>query len=363
VTSSPPHTVRENVFLAPLTSFGIGGPARYFATADTRESVVRLVAWAGERDLPLLILGGGSNLLVSDDGFPGLVLRVGLAGVSWRTASGESVDGVEVHVAAGENWDMFVEAAVARGLAGIECLSGIPGAVGATPIQNVGAYGQEVAQTIRRVEALDLDSGSEVAFSADECDFGYRASRFKHTDSGRYLILAVTYGLRARSTRSTMYADLARYFAENGVTDPSVADVRTAVLAIRRSKSMVLDSDDPDSRSAGSFFLNPIVSADALAELEGRADDLGLGPVPRFAAADGLAKVPAAWLIERAGFRKGYVRGRAAISRRHALALVNRGDAAAYEVVALAREIRDGVEQRFGIRLDAEPRLVGVSLE
>jgi UDP-N-acetylmuramate dehydrogenase len=351
--------LREGVPLAPLTTLGVGGPARYYGRAVSRREVLELVSWAEDRRLPLLVLGGGSNLVVADAGFPGLVLHVALEGLAW---SHEGRD-VEVRVGAGENWDGLVAEAVGRGLAGVECLSGIPGAVGATPIQNVGAYGQDVAETIKAVEALDLGSGTEVRFSAEDCEFGYRDSRFKRSDAGRFIVLSVTYRLEPGGAPKVLYADLTRHFDDVGISRPTLAEVRDAVLEIRRRKSMVLDAADPNARSAGSFFVNPVLSRGDFAALRATVDALGLGPLPHFAAPDGRVKVPAAWLIERSGFAKGYARGRAAISSRHALALVNAGGATASEIVDLAVEIRDGVAARFGVSLRPEPVFVGLTLD
>jgi UDP-N-acetylmuramate dehydrogenase len=358
VNRSTPDGIQENVPLAPHTTLGVGGPARYFGRAESRDAIVALTTWARDRQLPLLVLGGGSNLLVADDGFPGFVVHVAIEG----TAPREWADRVELTVGGGVDWDSFVAAAVRRGLAGVECLSGIPGAVGATPIQNVGAYGQEVRETIVGVGAFDLHTGSHVSLSNEECGFGYRDSRFKRGDAGRFVVTSVTFALAKGGKPSLRYAELARHF-EAGTGNPTLAEVRDVVIAIRRSKSMVLDPSDPDSRSAGSFFVNPVVTAAELANVEAEAEERGLGRVPRFPASDGLVKIPAAWLIESSGFTKGYSRGRAAISSRHALALVNRGGASAGEILDLGREIRDRVRERFHIALRPEPVFVGHSFD
>ncbi len=337
--------VRENVPLAPFTTLGIGGPARFYARVESVEAFATAVALARAKSLPLLVLGGGSNLLVADEGFPGLVVRMSIGGVEVR-------DG-EVEAGAGESWDGLVAATVARDLAGFECLSGIPGLVGATPIQNVGAYGQDVRQTVARVVAYDLTSDEPHEFTNEECRFGYRESRFKLDDRGRYVVLSVAYQLVPGGEPAIRYPELERQLAGN--VRPSLADVRDAVLAIRRRKSMVLDPDDPDTRSAGSFFMNPIVPVEV-------ADAIDLPDAPRYPAPDGV-KLSAAWLIERAGFARGYRRGNAGLSSKHALAIVNRGGATAAEVAALAREIRDLVRERFGVTLAPEPVFVGIELE
>jgi UDP-N-acetylmuramate dehydrogenase len=262
---------------------------------------------------------------------------------------------VEATCGAGEEWDTIVERAVARGLAGIECLSGIPGRVGATPIQNVGAYGQEVAETIARVRAYDLESGRFVEFAAAECGFGYRDSRFKREDRGRYVVTSVTFRLAPGGEPAVRYPELERALGEGR---RSLAEVREAVIAIRRRKSMVLDPEDPDARSAGSFFVNPVVPDEVADRIAASHAD----PMPRYAAPGG-AKLSAAWLIERAGLSRGYRNGNAGISSKHTLAIVNRGGATAAEVVALAREVRDRVRDRFGVTLTPEPVFVGLSFE
>jgi UDP-N-acetylmuramate dehydrogenase len=316
--SGPPEAgeagleVLENVPLADLSTLGVGGPARYYVRAATRGQVAAAAAWASGRGLELFVLGGGSNVLVADSGWPGLVLHVAVRGVEARPAGGA----VEVTAGAGEDWDALAALAVESGWAGFECLSGIPGLVGATPIQNVGAYGQEVAETIVRVEALDLRAGEMVEFTNAECGFGYRDSRFKGRDRGRYVILGVAYRLEPGGAPAVRYAELRRHLGAQGVAGPTLADVRDAVLEIRRGKSMVLDPADADSRSAGSFFVNPILEADQFAALEAaEAGRLTSGErIPAFPAGGGGGEVPAAWLIGRAGFGKGYARGRAGIS-------------------------------------------------
>ncbi|MFA6957587.1 MAG: UDP-N-acetylmuramate dehydrogenase [Thermoanaerobaculia bacterium] len=356
-----PSSLRQNVPLAPLTTLGVGGPARWFAEASSTHALRELLRWRGEQSLDLFILGGGSNLVVADEGFDGLVLRVALRGLEFGSYGGRAI----VTVAAGEPWDGFVAACVDRGLAGVECLSGIPGSVGAAPIQNIGAYGEDVAETIVGVDVVDVASGAPRRLSKSECGFSYRDSVFKREAAGRFVVTAVSFALREDGVPAVRYPELARELERRGAGDPTLADVRSAVLAIRAAKAMVIDPEEPDSRSAGSFFTNPVVDAADLPRIEALMEShAGAGKaaaMPRYAAGDGRVKLPAAWLIEAAGFRKGESRGAARISNRHALALVNGGDASAAEITALAREIRDRVEALFGVRLVNEPLFVGMS--
>jgi UDP-N-acetylmuramate dehydrogenase len=348
---TPPATIEHDVPMAPLTTLGVGGPARYLVRAGSVDDIVSAVSWASSGGIPLFILSGGSNLLVSDDGFPGLVLKMDLRGISSRDEGGRTV----VRAAAGEPWDPFVEAMVAEGLAGVECLSGIPGLVGATPIQNVGAYGQDVSETITRVEGWDRRTGRIVFFSNGDCRFSYRNSLFKAVEPERYIILSVTYAFRRGGHASVKYPELRNYLEEGGRSLTDLGQVREAVLAIRRRKGMVLDPDDPDTCSDGSFFTNPLVDP-ATAE---RIKAGGGGEMPHFPAPDGMVKLSAAWLIENSGFAKGYVRGRAGLSSKHTLAIINRGGATAAEVLALVREIQAAVTARFGVKVVPEPNFVG----
>ncbi|MED7927965.1 UDP-N-acetylmuramate dehydrogenase [Nonomuraea sp. LP-02] len=340
--------------LAPYTTLGLGGPARDFAEVTTAEQLVSLIAEADAAAVPTLVLGGGSNVVVADEGFDGLVVKVATQGLSF------SRDGEQVVVTAeaGEDWDALVRRAVAEGWSGIECMSGIPGLVGSTPIQNVGAYGQEVAHTVRCVRAYDRRTRHVVDLEARQCGFAYRDSMFKR-DPSRYVVLAVTYALEL-SDRSgpVRYEELARRLdAEPGGRVP-LERAREAVLALRRGKGMVLDPDDPDTRSAGSFFTNPILTPEQAAELAVRAPGH-----PGWEMPGGARKVPAAWLIEQAGFPKGYARGPVRISTKHTLALTNpSGAATAADLLALAREVRDGVREKFGVTLVNEPVLVGCAL-
>ncbi len=347
--------MKEKQPLAPFTTFGIGGPARWFAEATSEEEIAAACAWARERGVALFVLGGGSNVLVADEGFSGLVLHVGLKGMER--------DGEAFCVAAGENWDEFVERAVEAGCAGIECLAGIPGTVGGTPVQNVGAYGQEVAPVIERVRVFDLAERAFVEFTAAECGFAYRRSRFNTADRGRYIVARVDYRLRENGSPLIAYQDLMARFA-NAAKTPSVAEVAAAVREIRKSKGMLLVEGDPDSRSAGSFFKNPSVTQEVAERVRQIAASSGVS-ARVFPAGEGRVKIPAAWLIEQAGFAKGYRMGAAGISSRHTLALVNfgdgRGGATAKEILALAERISDAVEAKFGIRMEMEPVLVGFS--
>lgn len=346
---TPRLTILDGVPLAPLTTLGIGGPARHYTRIGASEQLAWALAWARERDLDVLVLGGGSNLLIGDRGFPGLVVHVVIDGVDYAVAGGST----EVTAGAGESWDGLVAAVVGRGLAGVECLSGIPGFVGATPIQNVGAYGQEVAETIVRVEVVDRSTAEVLSIANSECAFGYRDSRFKQADRDRYIVTSVTYRLENDGAPAVRYPELRRHLEITGVEQPSLGAVREAVLAIRRRKSMVVDTSDPDSRSAGSFFTNPIVTSEA-------ADQIGIEGMPRYPAGDHV-KLSAAWLIEQAGFARGHVAGNVGLSTKHTLAIVNRGGGTAREVVALAREIRRRVYDRFGVELVPEPVFVNVS--
>jgi len=342
-------SVREHVPLAPHTTLDIGGPARYFIRANSEKTVSEAVRLARDHGLPTLVLGGGSNLLISDTGFPGVVLHIEIVGLQWRD------DGRQVHLdaGAGENWDDVVAEAVDRGLYGIECLSGIPGSVGGTPVQNVGAYGQEVANTVTSVRAYDRDTDRIIEMRRSECGFTYRSSIFNTTARGRYVILNVSYDLTKAGSVSIGYPDLKREFEARSA--PTLTEVREAVRRIRARKAMLLQPGDPDCRSAGSFFKNPIVTEQQFDQIERMSDE----KVPRYAAAPGYVKTAAAWLIERAGIGKGFSIGRAAVSSKHTLALVNHGTATAADMLALAREIRRRVEDRFGVRLVIEPVMVG----
>jgi UDP-N-acetylmuramate dehydrogenase len=357
--------MRENISLAPFTTLGIGGPARWFAEAASEEEILEASGWARQRGVPLFVLGGGSNVLIADDGFDGLVLRVALCGIRAMPGNDRRSEPGEpriYQVAAGESWDSFVERAVQDHCAGIECLAGIPGTVGGTPVQNVGAYGQEVASAIERVRAIDLKLREFAEFSIAECGFGYRRSRFNTTDRGRYVVTRVDYRLIPGGTPMLHYADVQREMNESrdAGDEPSLSEVAGAVRRIRRRKGMLLVEGDPDCRSAGSFFKNPVISNDQFKAIA----ECGGGTPPSFSAgtgtqSEGCVKIPAAWLIEQAGFAKGYSLGAAGISTKHTLAIVNRGGATAEAILALANQIASAVDGRFGIRLEMEPERVG----
>jgi len=344
--------VQEQIPLAPFTTLGVGGPARFFVEAFSEEDIVEALSWAKQQTLPVFLLGGGSNIVVSDKGFPGLVLRIALRGIEFRD---ESESRRIYRVAAGEPWDGFVQRAISDDCAGIECLAGIPGTVGGTPVQNVGAYGQEVSETIDQVRVLSLDKLRFQHFLNAECAFSYRASRFNSTDAGKYLVTRVDYRLKRNGVPTIRYADLRQAFSADA--PPSLDEVAQAVRRIRHGKGMLIVENDPNCKSAGSFFKNPIVRADQLEEITSR---FGERPPVYTALSDGveLFKLPAAWLIERAGFPKGFKLDRAGISTRHTLALVNLGGATAAEILNL----RDRITRRladYGVLLQMEPVLVG----
>ena len=345
--------IQENVPLAPLTTFQVGGPARFFVEAQSEADVRAAVENARSRSLPLFVLGGGSNLVVADSGFPGLVLRIALTGVTEQRQKGKAI----FQVGAGEDWDSFVARAVASECAGIECLSGIPGTVGGTPVQNVGAYGQEVKETITSVRVLDVGGGEVRELSNEECGFRYRSTTFNTTGRGRYIVLRVTFTLASGGRPRIAYADLKNYFA--GWKDPpTLSETREAVRRIRLRKAMLIVPGDDDCRSAGSFFKNPVISQEKFAEVEAAAARLGQ-KLPNWPAEGNRVKIPAAWLVEQAGFPKGFARGPVGISRKHALAIVNRGNAKAADIVALKDEVQKGVIAKFGIQLVPEPVFVG----
>ena len=346
-------TIRENISLAPLTTLQVGGPARYLVEATSADEVLEAMAFARKRQLPVFVMGGGSNLVVADAGWPGLVLRVAIKGVA-RSGDGRTA---LFEVGAGEEWDSFVAQAVAQNCTGVECLSGIPGSVGGTPVQNVGAYGQEVSETIESVRALDLKHDKVVDLAEDACGFGYRASIFNTTERGRYVILWVRFRLTEGAVPTLRYMDLRERFSSR-TAPPSLADVREAVRQIRRSKGMLIVPGDPDCRSVGSFFKNPVLNAVEFRDLSELALSRGL-TIPSYPALDAQRKVSAAWLVEHSGFRKGFARGAAGISQKHALALINRGEARAADIVGLKEHIQERVQQEWRIALETEPVFVG----
>lgn len=346
--------IRENVELKDLTTLEIGGPARYFVSAETEQEVSEAVAFAVENDLDVFVLGGGSNVLIADEGFDGLALRINLLGIEIEN---ENADGTVVVTAqAGEDWDRFVAFCVERNLAGLECLSGIPGLVGGTPIQNVGAYGQEVSETISAVRVFDRKSGEILTLTNADCKFTYRASLFNTTAPDRFIVLAVSYELKKNGAPKIVYKDLVEFFGDRR---PSLAETREAVCRIRAEKAMLVRQGGSDARSAGSFFKNPVVSREKFAEIVEIARNLKIGPVPNFPVDENNVKVPAAWLIEKSGFHKGFQKGNAGLSTRHTLALTNRGNATAREIIELKNEIQKKVLARFGIELKTEPVFVG----
>ena len=356
-----PVEILEQVALAPYTTFRIGGPARWFIEAASEDDLAQAVTFAREKSAPLFVLGGGSNLLVGDKGFPGVVVRVALRGIR-EEPNGEYAI---FTAAAGEDWDRFVSAVVEKDYAGVECMAGIPGTVGGTPVQNVGAYGQEVSSTIHSVRALDRATLQMVDFPAAKCQLGYRRSIFNSTGRNRYIVTEVSYRLRHHGAPHLAYQDLAAAYSDNA-EPPTLKHVSEKVRSIRRQKGMLLVDGDPDCLSAGSFFKNPVVSESHLADISARvakeahrAGQVEVGSIPHFAADPGSVKLLAGWLIEQAGFPKGFALGAAGVSSRHTLAIVNRGDATAKEILALRDEIRRRVLAQFGICLEQEPVYLG----
>lgn len=345
--------IREHLPLAPYTTFQVGGPARFFVEATDETEVLQALQHARSHSLPLFVLGGGSNLVVADGGWPGLVLKIGICGISARASDGKRL----FTAGAGEDWDKLVALSVEQNCAGIECMSGIPGTVGGTPVQNVGAYGQEVAETITSVRVIEIATGNVREMSNAECGFSYRTSIFNSAKKDRYIVTQVSYALTPGGAPRIDYADLKRHFASNAQS-PSLSETRAAVRQIRASKAMLITAGDDDCRSAGSFFKNPIV---ALAEYE----RIAALPVcreqkpPSYPADVGQVKISAAWLVERSGFHKGFALGRVGISRKHSLAIVNRGGATAAEIVELKNKVQEGVANVFGVMLHPEPVFVG----
>lgn len=345
-----PLPFEQNVSLAPWTTIGIGGPARFFFRAKSVDEIREALAEAKTRELPVFILGGGSNLLIADSGYDGLVLQIDLRGITVESEDEYAM----VKVAAGEPWDPFVAFTVEHGYAGVECLSGIPGSTGATPIQNVGAYGQEVSETIVRVEVLDRTTDRVITLTNWDCRFGYRSSLFKNYEKERYIVVAVTFRLRVGGEATVKYPELQRFLDERGVALRDLEGVREAVIAIRKRKGMVLDPADPDTRSDGSFFMNPVLTREDYVRFAAIAPS-----APHFPAGEAV-KLSAAWLIENAGFTKGFTLGNVGLSSKHSLAVINRGGGTAREVVELVELIRSRVFEQFGVELHPEPNFIGV---
>jgi UDP-N-acetylmuramate dehydrogenase len=376
--------LKEAVPLAPFTTLKIGGTAKYFVEAGDTSSLVNAINWAQAKGLPIFILGGGSNVVIADSGFRGLIIRFnspvqqaeifnehhelltveplwrGPKSIIYQPWNSPGHHHLIVKIGAAQDWNEFVRFCVSKNLAGVECLAGIPGNVGATPIQNVGAYGQDVSETIVAVEAFDLQNNCLVEIPASECEFGYRSSRFKHRDRNRFVVTSVSYKLIPDGRPAIRYAELQSYFDERGLREPSPALVSSAVYEIRKRKAMVI-SEDPDSRSVGSFFVNPTISQAAFIEVCERAEKfLRAGQsLPAFPAANQQVKLSAAWLIERAGITRGFVYGNVGTSTKHALAIINRGNGTAREVVELAELITSRVLDTFGVELTPEPVFVG----
>ncbi|HKR29757.1 MAG TPA: UDP-N-acetylmuramate dehydrogenase [Terriglobales bacterium] len=344
--------IQENVALAPYTTLQVGGPARFFIETRAEDEIRDALLFARERSLQVFVLGGGSNLVVADAGWPGVVLRIAVGGTATRSKNGKQI----FTAGAGEDWDSLVAFSVEQNCSGVECMSGIPGTVGGTPVQNVGAYGQEVKDTITTVRVLDTITLELRDMAAADCGFAYRTSIFNSSEKGRYIVARVSFALTPSGSPKIEYADLKRYFGDRSA--PTLKDVRDAVRSIRSRKGMLISVDDPDSRSAGSFFKNPIVPPAEYERIAALPICKDQKP-PSFPAPAGTVKMSAAWLVERSGFQKGYADGRVGISSKHSLAVVNRGAATASDVMRLKNKVQEGVFQTFGVRLQPEPVFVG----
>lgn len=354
---SKPVNLQNNVSLSPLTTFKLGGNARFFVKAESDKEIIEAINFTDENKFEIFILGGGSNVLIADDGFDGLVIQIANKGITIK----KGTDGKYlVKAMAGEDWDEFVGFCVGKNLAGLECLSGIPGLVGGTPIQNVGAYGQEVSETISNVRVYDRKSKEILELSNRECKFEYRKSIFNTKHKNRFVVLDVTYILEKNGTPKITYKDLLNQFGEN---QPTLQEIRETVCRVRAEKGMLVRQGGSDSQSAGSFFKNPIVSTETFSEIEKAVRELKLisenEKVPNYEVGNNLVKIPAAWLIEKAGFNKGYKLGNAGLSARHTLALTNRGNATALELIKLKEEIQQKIKEKFGIDLIPEPNFIG----
>jgi UDP-N-acetylmuramate dehydrogenase len=350
----PAIAIQEHVLLAPYTTLRIGGPARFFCEVATEAHLLEAVHFARQHDLELFTLGGGSNLLVGDSGFNGLVLHIAIRTPTEAASAGNSGD---YAVAAGTDWNNFVLEVCERGISGVECLAGIPGSAGGTPVQNVGAYGQEVADTIDSVRALDLETNNFVTLSHDQCEFAYRSSIFNTTHRHRYIVTQVTFRFDSTAAPKVIYADLQRHFA--GRATPTPIQIYHAVREIRHGKGMLIVEGEDDCRSAGSFFKNPIVPESVLSNVSAVLN-IPVKNVPHWPASDGNIKLPAAWLLEQAGFPRGFEQGNAGISSRHTLALINRGHATASDIVHLRDIIQQKVSVYFNIELEQEPVQLGL---
>ena len=350
--------ISYNPPLAPLCSLELGGPARYLVEALDEETVIGALHWARECGIAVIVLGGGSNVVIADRGFDGLVVLMVQRGIEMRREGGA----VRITAQAGEPWDPFVQLTVSEGLAGIECLSGIPGLVGAVPVQNVGAYGQEVSETISSVRVLDRKTLKISEMAPKECRFAYRTSIFKNEQADRFVILAVSFTLLPGGPAAVRYAELKSAIGASNV-EPTLAHAREAVIALRRRKSMVFDPTDENRRSVGSFFLNPVVSAEkATYIVENTLSDGVVSnsyDIPQFPVEGGKVKLAAGWLLEHAGVRMGKRRGPVGVSSRHVLALVHHGGGTTSELLEFARHVRNAVAERFDVMLKPEPVLIG----
>jgi UDP-N-acetylmuramate dehydrogenase len=359
----PALQVQESIALAPYTTLGVGGPARFFCKVTTEAELLDAVTFARSQDLPLFVLGGGSNLLVSDEGFPGLVIQAAIDAAfqidGGYKDSRPTNTPLTYRVPAGLDWNAFVLKTAEAGISGIECLAGIPGLVGGSPIQNIGAYGQEVSTSISAVHALDLDNLNFVTLPAEQCHFAYRHSIFNTTHKNRYVVTAVTFSFNLDATPKLTYTDLQHYFAGRDMA-PKPIDVYHAVREIRHRKGMLIVEGEPDCRSAGSFFKNPVVAQSVLNHIASTLA-VPVEKIPHWPAGEAAVKLPAAWLLEQAGFPKGFTMGKAGISSRHTLALVNLGGATAAELIALRDAVMTAVETKFDLQLEQEPVMLGFS--
>ena len=347
--------IRENYPLSIHTTFGIGGSARYFAVAESEDEVVEALEFAKERSMPIFTLGGGSNVLISDAGFDGLVVLDRIKGFKSRREAEEAV----VYAGAGEDWQDFADRCIGSNWQGIECLTGIPGTVGASPVQNIGAYGQDVSQTIAGVRAIEIDTGKSIFLSNEECGFGYRKSIFNGESTGKYLITGVTFRLRQNGAPSIQYRELRKYFEGN--RDVTLLQVRDAVIAIRDAKGLLVRKGHESFRSAGSFFKNPIVTPEKFKEIAERVDRRGGCADWAWPLDSGKVKMSAACLIQCVGYTRGFRKGNVGISPKHTLIIINYGGAAARDIVGFAGEVQQKVKDEFGVSLSLELRLVGFS--